>query len=105
MQWVATSGYKINREVKAKRPQSYESRSSIIFLNMSHLLNILSHGITMSLSCLRGIFRGLSLLLSGQIPDPKIFRIKKTVGIRIPDNNIVMELVWNWEANHHNINS
>lgn len=84
----------IEKIARIKKVKLSKSNFSFICYDLSHLSDYTKHVDTKIYKLLKRSLPGpFTFILNGSKNLPKIFKIKKTVGIRIPNNNIAREIV------------
>ncbi len=79
---------------KIKGVKLDKAKFSFICYDLSNLSEYIKHIDTPTYKILKRALPGaFTFILNGNNKLPKVFKKKKTVGIRIPDNNIVREIV------------
>ena len=83
----------LERIAKIKGVKLKNANFSIICFDLSNLSKYAKQISSRTFKLLKRIFPGpFTIILKGTNKIPKIFSNKKTVGIRIPDNNIIREI-------------
>jgi tRNA threonylcarbamoyl adenosine modification protein (Sua5/YciO/YrdC/YwlC family) len=89
-----TNNKAMERVAKLKGVKLEKANFSFIVNDLSHLSDFTKQIDTPTYKILKRAFPGAyTFILEGNNKLPKVFKKKKTVGIRIPDNNIILEIV------------
>jgi len=89
-----TNNRAMERVAKLKGVKLEKANFSFIVNDLSHLSDFTKQIDTPTYKILKRAFPGAyTFILEGNNKLPKAFKKKKTVGIRIPDNNIILEIV------------
>jgi tRNA threonylcarbamoyl adenosine modification protein (Sua5/YciO/YrdC/YwlC family) len=84
----------LEQVAKLKGIKLEKSNLSFICYDLSHISDYVKQIETSTFKLLRRAFPGpYTIILPGSNSLPKVFKNKKTVGIRVPDNNIAREIV------------
>ncbi len=89
-----TNNKALERIARIKKIKLEKANFSFIFYDLSNLSTYIKQLDTPTYKILRRALPGAyTFILNGNNRLPKVFKKKKTVGIRIPDNNIIREIV------------
>ncbi len=89
-----TNNKALERIARIKKIKLEKANFSFIFYDLSNLSTYVKQLDTPTYKILRRALPGAyTFILNGNNRLPKVFKKKKTVGIRIPDNNIIREIV------------
>ncbi|WP_298880590.1 L-threonylcarbamoyladenylate synthase [uncultured Polaribacter sp.] len=91
-----TNNKALEKIAKIKGVKLEKAKFSFICNNLSHLSDYVKQIDTSTFKILKRALPGpYTFILPGSKNLPKVFKKKKTVGIRIPDNNITISLIEN----------
>ena len=93
--WVATTNSRaLERIAKIKGIKLEKANFSFVYYDLSNLSDYVRQIDTTTFKILKRTLPGpYTFILPGNNDLPREFRKKKTVGIRVPDNNIAREIV------------
>lgn len=84
----------LEKVAKLKGIKLEKANLSFICYDLSHISDYVKQMDTSTFKLLKRAFPGAyTFILPGSSDLPKVFKNKKTVGIRVPDNNIIREIV------------